>query len=148
MPEQQPMPKPRRVRIAIDSRIGGQRLSQETEGDWYAKGNHYYLRYPETLPDYGQTTTTVKLEPNAIKIIRHGDVRSDQTFVPGEKRRGYYENAGLRLELATRTMRWESDLTGGFGTVLWSYDLEVAGAQAQTCSVKLTIEEIQEELKL
>jgi uncharacterized beta-barrel protein YwiB (DUF1934 family) len=146
MPQQQ-MPERRRVRIAIDSRIGGRRLSQQTEADWYAKGGHVYLRYAETAPDYGQTTTTVKLEPNAVKIIRHGDVRSDQTFVPGEKRRGFYESSGLRLDLETRTMRWESNLQDGLGTVLWSYDLEIAGAQTQTCSIKLTIDEIQEEPK-
>lgn len=148
MSERQPMPSSRRVRIRIDSRTGGQRLSQQTEGDWYAKGSHYYVRYAEASPEGGQTTTIVKLEPNAIKIMRRGDVQADQTFVPGEKRLGYYETAGVRLELETRTMRWEQDLQDGFGTVLWSYSLEIAGAPAQTCSVKLTIEDIQEDPKL
>jgi uncharacterized beta-barrel protein YwiB (DUF1934 family) len=133
--------EPVRVRIAVESRSGGQRIVQEAVGDWIAKGDRIYLRYPEPTADYGRTTTVIKLEPDAVKIMRHGDVRSDQTFVPGERRIGYYETAQGKLELAMRTHGFRSSLRGPSGTVELNYDLEVAGESAGTYNIKLTIQE-------
>jgi uncharacterized beta-barrel protein YwiB (DUF1934 family) len=133
--------EPVRVRIAVESRSGGQRIVRETVGDWIAKGDRICLRYPEPTEEYGRTTTVIKLESGAVKIMRHGDVRSDQTFVPGERRIGYYETAQGKLELAVRTRGFRSSLQGPSGTVELNYDLEVAGQSAGTYNVKLTIQE-------
>lgn len=138
----EPSPRgPVRVRIAVESRSGGQRIVQEAVGDWYAKGGHAYLRYPEPAADLGRTTTVIKLEKNAVKIIRQGEVRSEQTFVPGERKIGYYETAQGKLELAVRARSVRSDLDGPSGTVEFKYALEVAGQPSGTYTVKLTIRE-------
>jgi uncharacterized beta-barrel protein YwiB (DUF1934 family) len=134
-----PPAPPTRVVIRIESRSGEQRIVQEAEGDLYERNGRVYIRYREEAPEYGRTMTTIKLEPSVVAIVRQGDVRSDQTFVPGQRRIGYYETAQGRLELAVRTRRAETAMNGPTGTVLLQYDLEVAGEPAGTYSVKLTI---------
>jgi uncharacterized beta-barrel protein YwiB (DUF1934 family) len=136
-----PATPPAPVSIRIESRSGNQRIVQEAFGDLYERGGRVYIRYPETAPEYGRTMTMIKLEPSAVAIVRQGDVRSDQTFVPGQRRIGYYETAQGRLELAVRTHRAGVDMSGPSGTVELHYELEVAGESAGTYIVKLTIRE-------
>ncbi|KIL38611.1 hypothetical protein SD70_25290 [Gordoniibacillus kamchatkensis] len=141
MMTEQARPGPVRVRIAVESRSGGQRIGQEAVGDWYAKGGHAYVRYPEPAAELGRTTTVIKLETNAVKIIRQGEVRSEQTFIPGKRTIGYYETAQGKLELAVNTRSVRSSMRGPNGTALLRYDLEIAGEPAGTYTVKLTIQE-------
>jgi uncharacterized beta-barrel protein YwiB (DUF1934 family) len=136
-------PDKRRVRIRIESGMNGSRTNLQAAGELYAKGHHYYLRYEEPSPDFGRTVTTVRIAREEIKIIRHGDIRSEQSFAPGEQRPGYYQTAQGRLELSARTHKLDIALDSGLGTVRWSYDLYVSGEHAGTYRLKLSIREEQ-----
>jgi uncharacterized beta-barrel protein YwiB (DUF1934 family) len=131
----------RRVRIRIESTQDGQQTLQTADGDLYPKGDHVYIRYEEAQSELGRTTTLLKLEPGQIRIIRQGDVASEQTFVPGERRIGFYQTVQGRLELEMQTHGLESEVSQGLGWVTWSYELFVQGEPAGLYEIKLVIQE-------
>jgi uncharacterized beta-barrel protein YwiB (DUF1934 family) len=130
-----------RVRIRIESRQGGQEDLQLAQGDLYPKGKHFYIRYDEAAAELGRTTTLLKLETGQMRIIRQGDVESEQSFVPGERSIGFYQTTQGRLELEMHTHDMSSDLNDGLGWVSWSYDLIVQGEPAGLYEIKLVIQE-------
>jgi uncharacterized beta-barrel protein YwiB (DUF1934 family) len=135
------MPDKRKVRIRIEGRQGGQETLQLAEADLYPKGKHFYLRYQEAASELGRTTTLLKLESSRLRIIRQGDVESEQSFIPGERSIGFYQTAQGRLELEMHTHDMSADLNEGLGSVSWSYDLIVQGEPAGLYEIKLVIQE-------
>lgn len=141
------------VHIRIESSGGGQSSKQQTEGELYetASGS-IYVRYPDPDPSLGRTTTTVKWKENEIRVLRHGDVESDQTFVKGSRMSGSYrlaaERAGtnaqardrILLECVARTMR-NKQIEGGY-SVKWSYEMYVDGQFTGVYKLKLDIKVI------
>lgn len=130
-----------RVRIRIESRSGGESVVQTAEGNLYLKGNHTYIRYEEPPEELGRTVTLLKLSPGELRIIRQGDVQAEQTFVPGEKRIGFYQTAQGRMELDIQTHEFRSESGQGSRTLTWSYDLYAAGDHAGRYRIKLSIQE-------
>jgi uncharacterized beta-barrel protein YwiB (DUF1934 family) len=128
------------VRLRIESRSGKEVIVQEALGLLYPKGDHFYIRYDEAEAEMGRTITMVKLENGQARIIRQGDVQSEQTFVPGEKRLGFYQTSQGKLTLEVHTHSYANDLQDGPGTAAWSYDLYVAGEHAGRYQIKLSIQ--------
>ncbi|MFC5450439.1 DUF1934 domain-containing protein [Paenibacillus aestuarii] len=130
-----------RVRIRIESRSGSETTVQKARGELYRKGDHSYIRYEEAPNELGRTVTLIKLETDQIRIIRQGDVQAEQTFVPGEKRAGFYHTPQGRLELETETHELTSEAVHGIGVTRWSYDLYASGTHAGHYRIKLLIQE-------
>jgi uncharacterized beta-barrel protein YwiB (DUF1934 family) len=130
-----------RVRIRIASKQGEQETLQVAQGDMYPKGKHFFIRYKDAESVLGHTTTLLKLETGQMRIIRQGDVESEQSFVPGERSVGFYQTTQGRLELEMHTHGMSSDLNHGLGWVSWSYDLIVQGEPAGLYEIKLVIQE-------
>jgi uncharacterized beta-barrel protein YwiB (DUF1934 family) len=135
------MEQKRRVRIRIESRQDEQETLLLAEGDLYPKGDRFYIRYEEPDSELGRTSTMLKLESGQIRIIRQGDVESEQTFVRGERRIGFYQTVQGRLELEMHTHDLVSEVIQGIGWVSWSYDLYVQGEPAGLYTIKLWIRE-------
>lgn len=133
----------RKVRITLDSANMGQHIVQEAEGDLYLKNDHIYIRYEETQPETGRTTTTMKIDVDRMKIIRHGQISAEQTFLPGEWMNGYYQtvHGKMNLRLYTHYLHTKLDDCGN-GLVEWEYDLEVMDDPAGLFTIKLTITDI------
>ncbi|WP_240415469.1 DUF1934 domain-containing protein [Paenibacillus periandrae] len=128
------------VNIQIESRIDEDPFTRHSvEGDLYPKGDHYYLRYKDTDPEMAGTSTLIKLETGLVRIIRQGNVRSEQTFVAGQRLKGYYEAPHGKLELEAVTEQLNIQLEQGLGTVDWSYELFVMGERAGTYRLRLII---------
>src|SRR5690242_15364691 len=112
-----------RVQVRIESRSESGTTVRQASGDLYAVGGRICIRYEEAPSELGRTVTLIKLETNQIRIIRQGDVQAEQTFVPGEKRTGFYWTAQGKLELEMETHELVSEVEQGIGTVRWNYDL-------------------------
>lgn len=139
------MSRNRDVRIYIRSRGPGQRLVRPVNARLFFRGPAVYYRYAEPDEQMGKTTTTVKIrtgEPGEIKVIRHGEIRSEQTFVPNAEISGFYSFPQGRLPLKTRTRRMEVGLSEGIGTVSWEYELVMDGQPGGTWELKLDIREV------
>jgi uncharacterized beta-barrel protein YwiB (DUF1934 family) len=113
--------------IRITSRQQDQTVSQQVVADRYVKGTAEYYRYREPGPDMGHTMTTLRLTPDEIRIVRHGDVESEQSFIPGVQKAFGYRTAQLALELMVVTKHVSVQLENGIGRASWSYDLLMSG---------------------
>ncbi len=131
----------KQVRVRIESESAQQKIVQNVDGELYSKGDHYYVRYAEPDPEMGRTMTTLRLDPRSVRIIRHGDVASEQMFTAGEEHVSPYATAHGTLEIKTRTDQLHFQLSEGLGTVRWTYRLTVSGEDAGLYSLTLTIQE-------
>lgn len=120
------MPDKKEVRIVLTSTQGEDKSVQEMRGEVVALGEGiFYVKYeePDKGPTGGITRTMVKISNNELKIMRHGEVESQQTFIAGQRLPGFYRSPFTKFNLSTDTSRLEINLEGAFGTVFWEYDL-------------------------
>lgn len=132
----------RPVILTIHSTAEGQEpILQRLRGDMYAKGDHWYLRYNEPEAELGRTATTVRIDQDHIRVIRQGDVRSEQIFALHGQRHGYYDTPQGKLELSTDTVSLQVALgaADGLGTVSWEYELSVAGESAGRYRLRIEV---------
>ncbi|WP_019639941.1 DUF1934 domain-containing protein [Paenibacillus fonticola] len=131
--------------IVINSRQGdGDEVSeQRIKGESLIKGNSVYIRYvePEHGPTGGITRATVKISPDELKVMRHGEVESEQTFQQGKRLPGFYRSPYTRFNLSTDTSRLEVRLKGPYGTVTWEYGLLVHEEMTGHFAISLHIQE-------
>jgi uncharacterized beta-barrel protein YwiB (DUF1934 family) len=135
------MAEKRPVRIRIVSKSDHHTVEQEAVGELYAKGDHYYIRYAETAAEMGKTVTIVKMGRHSLRIIRHGDICSEQTFTEGERIAGYYDTPHGRLELVIVTDTFSMRMHEGIGIVSWSYRLLMGSEDSGRYELCLYVEE-------
>lgn len=129
--------------IVINSRQGDEASEQRIKGECLSKGSAVYVRYdePEPGPTGGATRAIVKISKDELKIMRHGEVESEQTFQQGRCLPGFYRSPYTRFNLSTDTSRLESDLDGSYGIVTWEYDLLVHEEMTGHFVISLHIQE-------
>ncbi|TYA12555.1 DUF1934 domain-containing protein [Paenibacillus faecis] len=137
------MPDQIRAKIVITSRQDGDETVQELTGEVFARGDTAYIRYeePERGPKGGTTRTMVKISGGTLKIMRHGEVESEQNFQVGRKLPGFYRSPFTTFNLSTHTRSLESRLDGAFGHIAWEYDLYVYDELSGHFAISLHIQE-------
>lgn len=132
--------------IRLQSLHEGENTVHQLPAEVFAKGSALYVRYeePKMGPHQGETRTTVKLTADELKIIRHGEVQSEQAFGLGRKLPGYYRSPFTSFNLSTHTQRLSIDLSGMSGSASWAYDLYVFDEFSGHFSISLTIQEAHE----
>lgn len=133
----------KRVMLTVVNDSGEETIRLSYPADCYAKGTNQYYRYKEQ-EDMGNTSTLLKIGPDEIRIIRQGEMESEQAFAVGELRSGYYRTAQGMLSIATRTSRVSVQLIEGIGTVEWDYELQLAGEPAGNYRLALDIRVLEE----
>lgn len=133
------------VEICIESSHQGETLVQTAQGEMYRKQDTVYYRYNEPDTDaMGNTVTTVKVRKDEIRIIRHGDVKAEQTFTQHGKHNGFYHTPHTRLSLTTQTIAWKMVWDEeGYGHAIWSYILWIGDERAGDFKLRLSIREVQ-----
>lgn len=129
------------VSIQIVSVQDGEHWCQEVEGLLYFKNDSYYVRYEELEDALGKTTTTIKINENFIRVIRHGQTESEQTFILHQMQQGYYKLPQGRTPLQTFTHAVDNQLSQGIGKLHWIYDLYLDEEHAGKVELTLHIEE-------
>ncbi|WP_055105451.1 DUF1934 domain-containing protein [Paenibacillus ihumii] len=137
------MPNWKPAIIVINSRQGDEVSEQRIYGESMTRGSTVYVRYvePESGPTGGTTRATVKIAQNELKIIRHGEVESEQTFQQGRRLPGFYKSPYTRFNLSTDTSRLEYRLEGSRRIVTWEYDLLVYEEMTGHFVISLHIQE-------
>ncbi len=136
------MTEKRKVQLQITSRSDGQFIEQLFIAELYVKGDHYFYRYHETDENMGRTVTTIKVEPRQIRIIRHGDVQSEQSFTLQSHKSFFYQTPQGRLELTTFTHNINVALIDQIGTISLIYDLFVSDELSGTYELAIVISEL------
>ncbi|MEG6522824.1 DUF1934 domain-containing protein [Desulfotomaculum sp. 1211_IL3151] len=96
------------------------------EGTIHQKNNNYYIVYKETEnTGMGNTTTTLKVETNAITISRSGAVNMRQVFQKDLEHRGFYQTPYGDMEMAVIARNIEASLTELGGSIKLEYELEL-----------------------
>ncbi|WP_213595514.1 DUF1934 domain-containing protein [Paenibacillus sp. FSL W8-0186] len=129
--------------IVINSQQGDEASEQRIKGETWSKGSTLYVRYvePEPGPTGGTTRATIKISQNELKIMRHGEVESEQTFQQGKRLPGFYRSPYTRFNLSTDTSRLNARLEGSGGVVAWEYDLWVHEEMTGHFVISLHIQE-------
>jgi uncharacterized beta-barrel protein YwiB (DUF1934 family) len=129
----------KQVEIEIHSTSDDQTVVQKATGELYLKSDAIYLKYKEPAYDMGATSTTLKIRPDTIKVIRHGDVQSEQEFSLNKRLLGFYYLPQGRTGLETFTHSMSVQLDEGIGSVTWSYDLSMMGDAAGLYDLRVDI---------
>lgn len=135
-----------RVSIHLQSLHEGENTVQELPGEAFMKGSVLYIRYiePAEGPHQGETRAMIKLSEDELKLIRHGQVESEQSFRLGQRLPGFYRSPFTSFQLSTHTQHLELALDGLSGRAAWAYDLYVFGELSGHFSISLTIQEAHE----
>ncbi|SDD19177.1 Uncharacterized beta-barrel protein YwiB, DUF1934 family [Paenibacillus sp. UNCCL117] len=133
-----------RVRVRLHSFAESQRTVSDMPGFLVRKQDCLYLRYEEPQEaQMGRTMTTMRLTPEEVRIIRHGDVRFEQTFAAGGRHIGYLDTAHGRMELEAVTHAFGLRLPERGGDLpfeaSWLYELTVMGEAAGRVEVRLEV---------
>ena len=129
------------VRIKLVSTWDDERIEQDYRGELYRRGSAIYVRYTEQDEQGGKTRTVVKLSEREIKIMRRGEIESEQTFVLHHKRKGHHRTPAGTLPIVTDTRSMRLEQQNGRWTAAWSYILYVADEPAGNFNLKLNIQE-------
>jgi uncharacterized beta-barrel protein YwiB (DUF1934 family) len=129
------------VQLRIISKCEDQQIEQQFKADLYEKGDQSYYRYHETDENMGRTVTTLKVEPQQLRIFRHGDIQSEQTFALRSHRTGFYQTPQGKLELTVFTHEISVNLSDQKGMISWSYDLFVSDELSGTYYLTVEISE-------
>ncbi|MCC3378043.1 DUF1934 domain-containing protein [Paenibacillus farraposensis] len=140
------MPHIAKVQIRLHSRHDGEDVVQELPGEAIVRGKHLYIRYDEPLegPQGGTTRNTVKIGPDELKLIRHGEVQSEQSFALGRRLPGFYRSPYLNLNMSAHTQKLDIQMDGYSGHVSWAYDLYVFEDFSGHFAISLHIQEEQQ----
>jgi uncharacterized beta-barrel protein YwiB (DUF1934 family) len=111
------------VQIELTHRGENEQFSHRLRGSFYDVAPLGYLRYAETDPQMGQTTTTIRLLPDELRIMRSGDVESQFTFRAQERTNALYRLSGQQLALSVETSRLDFFWHNGEGKIVCFYEL-------------------------
>ncbi len=131
------------AQIRVVSRVDGEDVVQEMPAELILKGTTLYVRYeePEVSPQGGAPRTTIKITPNQVKIIRHGEVQSEHSFQREKRLPGFYRSPFTTFNLSTYTTDMDIEIEGMYGHVRFAYDLYVFDDQSGQFAIHLHIQE-------
>lgn len=111
-----------------------------TPGDFYKKQDCYYAVYNETeISGMEGTTTTLKIMPEKLSLIRMGTTSAKMEFQNKNRSVTLYNTpyGVLELEIETKSIKVEVNDEGG--EVLINYNMSVSGEKPQNTTLKINI---------
>ena len=127
------------VRILLESKCGDENFVHDGQGKLYWKGEVFYVRYEELRDDLPKTTTTLRIADDSVKIIRHGAIQAEQTFIPNIKTTGFLHSSGIRFALQMNTHAIVKTKQPQYLLIEWSYDITLNEQEVGLYEVKLSI---------
>ncbi|RXZ79999.1 DUF1934 domain-containing protein [Paenibacillaceae bacterium] len=134
----------RKVRITLESVQDSEVTVHHYEGFLIKKERYVYLQYDETEAGAATVNTTVRWNRQELKIIRRGDVDSEQTFIPGLRQKGEYRTPEMRfaLETVTDELIIEGDSIDNMPLLIqWSYTLWMESQHVGRFQIRLQVQE-------
>jgi len=121
------------VNIILSSTIEREGRAEETQlyiqGQFFIKGDAYYLKYKENVEDFGEVDHTIRIKNNEGLILRKGAIEMRQPLVVGASREGTYKSPiGVMQTLVDAEccdVQWLEDC--GEGLITIRYDLYMQG---------------------
>lgn len=115
-----------------------------TTGSFYKKNEAYYIVYEESeMTGMEGTTTTLKVEPEKITLIRMGNINTRQVFIKGKRHTSNYHTLYGNLIMTVIPRKIDADIAPHGGKVNLTYDLEVNGRRISKNFLHISVEEAQ-----
>jgi len=114
-----------------------------TQGRYYRHGDKYFVSYDETeLTGLDGTRTTLKIEDDAVTVLRTGRYPSQLVFQMGKKHTSLYNTdfGDLTISVCTRNIKKALTDSGGFLDV--KYEVEIDHAYAGSNHLQVDIKEM------
>ncbi len=109
-----------------DDEQNPEKIELITDGKYYRKNGIYYIIYEESpLTGMEGITTTLKVEPTKVTLIRNGEFPSQMIFECGEKHVGLYNVAEGSLTVSINASKIRNTLTDDGGELEIAYSIEV-----------------------
>lgn len=139
------MPDMRKAMISLISEHDGNKVTQKLPAEVIVKGTYMYARYEEKAasPTGGTIRNLLKIGPDSIKLVRHGEIESEQSFQLGKRLPGFYRSPYSSFNLSTDTKQMKIDLKDMTGHLSWTYDLYVFENLTDQFTISLHIQEEQ-----
>jgi len=114
-----------------------------TEGRYYKKDSDYFAVYDETeLSGMEGTTTTLKMERDALSIIRRGTTSSNMVFKKDYNHVSMYNTPFGSLEISIKPSKVEINVGESGGKAQLEYKMQTAGLEPVLNSLEVNIKEI------
>ena len=116
-----------------------------TAGRYYRKNGSYYISYEETeLTGLEGTRTTLRIKPNAVRLVRTGLYPSELEFEQGKRHMSLYHTDYGDLSIVVSTQHISSTLTDDGGELDVKYTVEVANTPVGVNHLILNIKNAEE----
>ncbi len=103
----------------------GDKFELETQGKFSERDGKFYIKYEESeLTGFKNTSTMVKISPDAVLLSRFGDVESRMEFELGQKRLCNYNTPYGAIPVATELFELTNNLNKSGGNAKFSYSLD------------------------
>lgn len=138
--------QPVKVLVKTKQSQNGDAEIQEYEclGVWHWNNGYGYLRYPEE-ESLGKTMSTLKLgnDGHSIRLLRHGDVEMDLTFLLGAETEGFMKTAFGRMKIHTDTTEMDYLIKESHVYAKWSYRLNLNDMPVNEVEIEVEAEEVE-----
>ncbi len=112
-----------------------------TSGTFEEKSDGLYLTYEESeLTGMNSTTTTLKIEPERVTIMRFGQTRSHMIFESGQKHLSHYDTpfGSFTVGICTHSINKKFTESGGKIEIHYSMDINNTLAGENSFSLKFS----------
>ncbi|MDF2672380.1 MAG: hypothetical protein K0R09_645 [Clostridiales bacterium] len=114
-----------------------------TEGEYYKDGNEYFASYDESeISGMEGTKTTMKIENDALAIIRQGTTNSNLIFKKNLNHVSLYSTPYGSLEVTVKPSKVAIDISETGGKVELAYIMEASGIEPMDNTLELNIKQI------
>lgn len=134
----------KRALISVSSRqnVKGDNdvIEVQTPGSYYKENEQYFAQYVETeVSGMEGTTTTLKIKPNKVLLIREGTTTTTMEFEKNNKYTTLYNTPYGALELVILTKELNVNLDEKGGDIFINYDMSVSGQVPQKTELNISI---------
>ena len=116
-----------------------------TAGRYYRKNQSYYISYEESaLTGLEGTRTTLRVQPDQVRLVRTGMYPSELLFQRGKRHMSLYHTDYGDLSVVISTHNIHSTLTDDGGELDVKYAVEVANTPLGVNHLKLNVKNAEE----
>ena len=105
---------------------------------YYRHGQHYVLYDDDSLTDT-PTPTVLKIEPQAMTLLRRGEVEFEQRFCQNQQTSSRYRTPYGTLELGVATESLSIEYGTVTGSIELSYDMSVNGSHQSRNTLRIEV---------
>ena len=115
-----------------------------TTGNYYFRNGKHYIVYDELIPETGeQVSSTLKMTPKRIDMIKHGSHSAHRVFETNTKNMSLYRTPYGMMEVCFNTFSVELEEQEDMIRVQAEYALEINDGFISDCTIEINVREKQ-----